>query len=82
MGLSRSSLYYQSRQMSDSDLALMRRLDELHLEYPFLGWRKLTRLLKDEGRPVCRRHVTMLMRCMGIETIYRKPRASICSRGW
>jgi putative transposase len=55
----------------------MRRLDELHLEHPFLGARKLTRLLKDEGHPVGRRHVTTLMHRMGIEPIYRKPRTSL-----
>jgi putative transposase len=55
----------------------MRRLDELHLEHPFLGSRKLTRLLKDEGHAVGRRHVTRLMRRMGIEAIYRKPRSSL-----
>ena len=77
LGLSRSSLYYRPREVSDSDLALMRRLDELHLEHPFLGSRKLTRLLKDEGHAVGRRHVATLMRRMGIEAIYRKPRLSL-----
>jgi putative transposase len=59
----------------------MRRPDELHLEHPFLGSRKLTRLLKDEGHPVGRRHVSTLMRRMGIETIYRKPRTSLPEQG-
>ena len=77
LGLSRSSAYYRPREVSASDLALMRRLDELHLEHPFLGSRKLTRLLKDEGHPVGRRHVTTLMHRMGIEPIYRKPRTSL-----
>jgi putative transposase len=77
LGLSRSSAYYQPRPVSASDLALMRRLDELHLEHPFRGSRKFTRLLKDEGRPVGRRHVTPLMQRMGIEAIYRKPRTSL-----
>lgn len=80
LGLSRSSAYYRPRPVSASDLALMRRLDELHLEHPFLGSRKLTRLLKDEGHPVGRRHVTTLMHRMGIETIYRKPRTSLPER--
>jgi putative transposase len=77
LGLSRSSAYYRPRPVSASDLALMRRLDELHLEHPFLGARKLTRLLKDEGHPVGRRHVTTLMHRMGLEAIYRKPRLSL-----
>jgi putative transposase len=77
LGLSRSSVYYQPRGVSETDLRLMRRLDELHLEHPFLGSRKLARLLKDEGHAVGRRHVSTLMRCMGIEPIYRKPRTSL-----
>jgi len=77
LGLSRSSVYYQPRGVSQSDLRLMRRLDELHLEHPFPGSRKLARLLKDEGHAVGRRHVSTLMRCMGIEPIYRKPRTSL-----
>jgi putative transposase len=55
----------------------MRLLDELHLEHPFLGSRKLTRLLKDEGHAIGRRHVVTLMRAMGIAAIYRKPRTSV-----
>ena len=77
LGLSRSSVYYQPRGVSEADLCLMRRLDELHLEHPFLGARKLARLLKDDGHALGRRHVGTLMRRMGIETIYRKPRTSL-----
>lgn len=77
LGLPRSSVYYKPREVSEVDLRLMRRLDELHLEHPFLGSRKLTRLLKDDGLSVGRRHVGTLMRRMGIEPIYRKPRTSL-----
>ncbi len=77
LGLSRSSVYYRPRGVSGADLCLMRRLDELHLEHPFLGARKLARLLKDEGHTLGRRHVGTLMRRMGIETIYRKRRTSL-----
>jgi putative transposase len=77
LGLSRSSTYYRPRGVSEADLTLMRHLDELHLEHPFLGARKLARLLKDEGFAVGRRHVSTLMRAMGIEAIYRKPRTSL-----
>ena len=77
LGLSRSSLYYRTREVSACDLTLMRRLEELHLEHPFLGSRKLTRLLKDEGHAIGRRHVVTLMRAMGMEAIYRKPRTSV-----
>ena len=55
----------------------MRILDELHLKWPFYGARKLTRELQNQGHEVGRRHVTALMRRMGIEAIYRKPRTSI-----
>ncbi len=81
LDLSRSSVYYTPRPLPERDLKLMRRIDELHLELPFYGARKLTRELQKEGHDVGRRHVTTLMRRMGIETIYRKPRTSIPARG-
>jgi putative transposase len=76
LGVARSTLYYQAQPVSPEDLSIMRRLDELHLAHPFLGSRKLVRLLKDEGFEVGRRHVSTLMRRMGIEALYRKPRLS------
>ena len=80
LGVSRSSVYYVSRSLPERDLVLMRRLDELHLAHPFLGSRKLTEQLQREGHAVGRRHVRTLMRRMGIETIFRKPRTSIPAR--
>lgn len=80
LALSRSSVYYLPRALSDRDLRLMRRLDELHLQMPFYGSRKLTRELRKEGHDVGRRHVVTLMRRMGIEAIYRRPRTSIPAR--
>jgi putative transposase len=80
LDLSRSSVYYTPRALSDRDLRLMRRLDELHLQLPFYGSRKLTRELQKEGHEVGRRHVVTLMRRMGIEAIYRRPRTSIPAR--
>ena len=80
LDLSRSSVYYTPRPLSDRDLGLMRRLDELHLQLPFYGSRKLTRELQKEGHDVGRRHVVTLMRRMGIEAIYRRPRTSIPAR--
>jgi putative transposase len=80
LALSRSSVYYTPRALSDRDLLLMRRLDELHLQWPFYGSRKLTRELQKEGHEVGRRHVVTLMRRMGIEVIYRRPRTSIPAR--
>jgi len=80
LDLSRSSVYYAPRPLPERDLRLMRRLDELHLKWPFYGSRKLARELQLEGHAVGRRHVTTLMRRMGMETIYRKPRTSIPAR--
>jgi putative transposase len=77
LDLSRSSVYYVARSLPDRDLKLMRMLDELHLKWPFYETRKLTRELQNQGHKVGRRHVTTLMRRMGMEAIYRKPRTSI-----
>ena len=59
-----------------SDLALMRRIDELHLNYPFAGSRMLRDMLRREGQVIGRKHVSTLMKTMGIEALYRKPNAS------
>jgi putative transposase len=75
-GISRGSVYYLPRPVSSADLALMRRVDELHLEYPFAGARMLRDLLTREGVGVGRKHVATLMRRMGIEALYRKPNLS------
>jgi putative transposase len=80
LALSRSSVYYAPRALPDRDLQMMRRLDELHLQWPFYGSRKLTWELRKEGHEVGRRHVVTLMRRMGIEAIYRRPRTSIPAR--
>ena len=80
LALGRSSVYYPPRGTSARDLVLMRRLDELHLQLPFYGSRKLTQALLQEGHEVGRRHVVTLMRKMGIQVIYRKPRTSIPAR--
>ena len=79
--LSRSSVYYTPRPLSERDLRLMRRIDELHLQLPFYGSRKLAAQLRREGHEVGRRHVATLMRRMGIEALYRRPRTSIPARG-
>jgi putative transposase len=76
LGLSRSSIYSLPRPVSDADLALMRRIDELHLDYPFAGSRMLQGLLSAEGRKVGRLHVSTLMKRMGVEAIYRRPTTS------
>jgi putative transposase len=74
--LSRSSVYYLPRPTSSEDLALMRRIDELHLEHPFAGSRMMRDFLKGEGHFIGRKHVATLMRTMGIEALYRKPNTS------
>jgi putative transposase len=76
LGISRGSLYYQPQPVSGADLAVMRRMDELHLEYPFAGSRMLRDLLLAEGFTVGRLHVSTLMKRMGIEALYRKPNTS------
>jgi putative transposase len=76
LGVARSSAYYQPRPVSVPTLALMRRIDELHLQYPFAGARMLRDLLRQEGRTIGRRQVATLMRRMGIEALYRKPHLS------
>jgi putative transposase len=79
--LSRSSVYYRPRPVSAADLAIMRRIDELHLEHPFAGSRMLRDLLHDEGAEIGRQHVITLMRRMGIEAIYRRPNTSKATPG-
>jgi putative transposase len=74
LNVSRGSVYY--RPASAADLALMRRMDELHLDYPFAGSRMLRDLLTAEGFQVGRRHVATLMKRMGIQAVYRKPNTS------
>jgi putative transposase len=76
LGISRGSVYYAPRPVSASDLAIMRRMDELHLAYPFAGSRMLRDLLVAEGFTVGRLHVATLMKRMGIEALYRKPNTS------
>ena len=76
LGLSRGSVYYLPQPTSAADLALMRRLDELHLEHPFMGARMLRRQLLAEGIRVGRRHVRTLMRRMGMEALCPQPGTS------
>jgi putative transposase len=74
--ISRSTVYYRPRLVADADLFLMRRIDELHLNYPFAGSRMLRDMLSQQGLEVGRRHVRTLMRRMAIAAIYRKPNTS------
>lgn len=74
--LSRSTAYYQPTPVSETELALMRRIDELHFSYPFAGARMLRDLLRRAGHAIGRRHVATLMRRMGLAAVYRKPHLS------
>jgi len=76
LGISRASVYYRSRPVSPEALAVMRRIDALHLDYPFAGARMLRDLLAGAGIRVGRLHVSTLMKRMGIEALYRKPSTS------
>jgi putative transposase len=76
LNISRGSVYYLPRPVSEIDLAIMRRIDRLHLECPFAGSRMLRGLLAAEGCKIGRRHVKTLMRRMGIEALYRRPRTT------
>ena len=74
--LARSTAYYTLAPVAPADLALMRRIDELHLDYPFAGSRMLRDMLRQEGQAIGRKHVSTLMKKMGIEALYRKPNTS------
>ncbi|NML91930.1 IS3 family transposase [Sphingobium sp. TB-6] len=76
LGISRGSVYYLPRPVSAADLEIMRRIDELHLEFPFAGSRMLRDLLRQEGIEIGRQHVATLMKKMAIEAIYRRPNTS------
>jgi putative transposase len=76
LGISRGAVYYQPLPIAQAELALMRRIDELHLEHPIAGSRMLRDFLRLEGVEVGRRHVATLMRRMGIQALYRKPNTS------
>ena len=76
VGISRGSVYCENEPPSDADLKLMRRNDELHLKLPFAGARMLRDLLRGEGFAVGRKHLTTLMRRLGLTVLYRKPNLS------
>lgn len=76
VGISRGAVYYQAREVSEKDLELMRQIDELHLEHPFMGARMIRDQLNRKGISIGRKRVGTLMKRMGIEALYRKPRTS------
>ena len=76
LGISRGSVYYRPRSISEADLKLMHRIDQLHMEFPFAGSRMLQGLLVQEGFKVGRLHVATLIKRMGNATLYWKPNTS------
>jgi putative transposase len=81
LGLNRSSLSYVPAQETDENLRLMRRIDEQYTACPFYGSRRMTAWLVEQGEEVNRKRVQRLMRVMGLEAIYPKPRLSLAGRG-
>jgi putative transposase len=81
LGLSRSSLYYEPAAESAENLRLMRLLDREYTAHPFLGSRRLTKWLIEQGEEVNRKRIQRLMRLMGLEAIYPKPKLSAAGRG-
>src|SRR3954453_10327164 len=73
LNISRSSVYYLPRAVPAADLAIMRRMDELHLDFPFAGSRMLRDLVHAEGVAIGRQHVATLMQRMGIAAVYPRP---------
>ena len=80
LGLARSRLYFEPASASDNDLSLMERLDRLHMEYPFFGSRKLAVMLSSPGEAVNRKRVQRLMRVMGVECLFCRPKGTVTSR--
>lgn len=76
LSISRGAVYYLPRPVSEADLALMRRIDELHLEHPFMGARMLRDQLHRDGVHVGRRHITTLMQRMGVQALAPQPGTS------
>lgn len=81
LGLARSTYYFEPAQESEENLALMREIDETNLKYPFFGRRQMTSWLNARGRSVNVKRVERLMKCMGIEAIYPRPRTSEPGKG-
>ena len=76
LSISRGSVYYRPKPVSPQTQALMNRIDRLHLELPFAGSRMLRDLLRQEGSGIGRKKVATVMKRMGLEALYRKPRTT------
>jgi putative transposase len=80
LGLPRSTLYYQPLPETAANLAWMRQIDEQYLRTPFFGWRRMTAWLQRHGAAVNRKRVQRLMRLMGLEVVYPRPRTTISDK--
>jgi len=80
LGLNRSSFYYEPAQADPEDARLMARIDRLHTESPFFGSRKLAIVLSTPKAPVNRKRIQRLMRVMGLETLYCRPKTTVAGR--
>lgn len=80
MGISRSSAYYQPKDVSEEDLAIMRCLDEIHMKYPCMGSRRLVWKLAEAGHKVSRNKILRLMRVIGIQTLYPKRKTTVANK--
>ena len=76
LNISRGAVYYEPRPVSAETLAIMRRIDELHMDFPFAGSRMLRDMLNREGIEIGRQRVATLMKRMGVEALYRRPNTS------
>ena len=81
LGLNRSTWYYEAVSESAANLALMRRIDEQYLRTPFFGSRRMAVWLESQGQPINRKRVQRLMRLMGLQAIYPKPRTTVAGAG-
>jgi len=81
LGLNRSSLYYEPAAQTAENLALMKRIDRQYTDCPFYGGRRMTAWLQAEGHPVNRKRVQRLMRLMGLEAVYPRPKLSAAGLG-
>jgi putative transposase len=81
LGLNRSSLYYQPAAETPDNLRLMRLIDEEYTAHPFYGSRRMTAWLLQQGEAVNRKRVQRLLRLMGLQAIYPRPKLSVAGRG-
>lgn len=80
LDLPRSTYYYKPNKNMEEDLKYMKLIDRIYLNYPFLGSRKIAKVLKRAGHIINRKKVQRLMRLMGLKTMYQKPRTTLSNK--